>query len=79
MGTYLIAYLATAVVFLAIDAIWLGLVAVGFYKSQLGDLLASPINFTAAAAFYLVYCIGIVIFAISPLRRAVRVLLLRDV
>ncbi|MGF1650998.1 MAG: DUF2177 family protein [Hyphomicrobiaceae bacterium] len=66
MTTYLIAYLATALVFLAIDAIWLGLIATPFYKSQLGDLLASPINFQAAALFYLIYCVGIVIFAVSP-------------
>lgn len=66
----LIAYLATAVVFLAIDSVWLGVVARGFYKDQLGDLLASPINFAAASGFYLIYCVGIVIFAVSPALRS---------
>lgn len=64
--TYLIAYLTTAVTFLAIDAIWLGVVATSFYKSELGHLMADKVNFSAAAGFYLVYCIGIVIFAVAP-------------
>lgn len=64
--TYLIAYLATAVVFLAIDALWLGIVATSFYKTQLGSLMAPKVNFTAAGGFYLMYCIGLVIFAVAP-------------
>ncbi len=74
MSSYLIAYFSTTVVFLAIDAVWLGLVAIGFYKSQLGDLLANPINFPAAAGFYAVYCIGIVIFAVVPALRSGNIL-----
>jgi len=64
--TYLIAYLATAIVFLTIDAIWLGLVATTFYKSMIGHLMADKVNFAAAAGFYLLYCVGIVIFAVAP-------------
>ncbi|MEO0672179.1 MAG: DUF2177 family protein [Pseudomonadota bacterium] len=66
MTAYLIAYVATAVTFLAIDAVWLGVVATSFYKAQLGSLLAERVNFAYAAGFYLVYCVGIVIFAVSP-------------
>lgn len=64
--TYLVAYLATAVVFLAIDAVWLGSVATQMYKSALGHLMADRVNFTAAGVFYSIYCIGIVIFAVAP-------------
>ena len=63
---YAVAYAATAVAFLAIDFVWLGYIARDFYRSQLGDLLADPVNLPAAAVFYLIYVIGVVIFAISP-------------
>ncbi|MEM8785552.1 MAG: DUF2177 family protein [Pseudomonadota bacterium] len=64
--TYPIAYVATTLVFLAIDFVWLTYVAQTFYKSQIGHLLASPFNLPAAGVFYLIYCVGIVIFAVAP-------------
>ena len=64
--TYIVAYFATAVIFLAIDAVWLGTVATGLYKSAIGHLMADKVNFTAAGVFYSIYCIGIVIFAVVP-------------
>jgi uncharacterized membrane protein len=64
--THLVAYLTTAVVFLVVDAIWLGLVANRFYASQLGEMMRSPPDFRIAAGFYAVYVIGIVIFAVAP-------------
>lgn len=70
MTQYIVAYIATAIIFLAIDAVWLGVVATTFYKSELGDLMADNVNFTAAGGFYLMYCVGIVIFAISPALRS---------
>lgn len=63
---YLVAYLSTTFIFLAIDALWLGVVAKNFYAGQLGDLMARKIKFHIAAIFYLVYTIGIVVFAIMP-------------
>ncbi len=66
----LIAYLATLVVFATIDTVWLGVVARDYYRGALGDLLAPGFNLWAALAFYLVYCIGILIFAVLPALRA---------
>ena len=63
---YFTAYISTTVIFLVIDAIWLGVVAKGFYSKHLGDLMADNIKFHVAAAFYLFYTIGIVVFAIRP-------------
>ena len=63
---YLVAYLSTTFIFLAIDALWLGVVAKNFYAGQLGDLMVRNIKFHIAAIFYLVYTIGIVVFAIMP-------------
>jgi len=63
---YLISYISTTLIFLTIDAIWLGVVAKNFYADQLGDLMASEIKFHIAALFYLFYTVGIVVFAIKP-------------
>jgi uncharacterized membrane protein len=59
-------YLIAFVIFLAIDAIWLGLVAPKFYKSQIGHLMAEKPNFIAAGVFYLLFIVGLVYFAIMP-------------
>lgn len=64
--TYVVAYLTTAVVFLAVDAVWLGLVARRFYAEQLGELMKASPDLRIAAGFYAVYVVGIVIFAVAP-------------
>jgi len=55
-------YLLTLVPFIAIDSVWLGLVAPKFYKSQIGFLLAERPNWTAAIIFYLLFIAGMVFF-----------------
>ena len=64
------AYLATLVVFSIVDTLWLGVVARGFYRAELGGLLAPEVKLWAAVLFYLVYSAGIVIFAVLPAIRA---------
>ena len=64
--TYIIAYIATAVVFFGLDFIWLSRVAIGFYKSKIGPLMLEKPNFAAAGIFYLFYIAGIVYFAVAP-------------
>jgi uncharacterized membrane protein len=59
-------YLAALVGFLAIDMIWLGLVARGFYRRQLGFLLADQVNWWAAMSFYLLFVAGVLVFAVAP-------------
>jgi uncharacterized membrane protein len=66
MTKYLIAYLATAIVFFAIDLVWLSRIATDFYQERLGSLLLDKPNMAAAAGFYLIYVIGIVVFAVQP-------------
>lgn len=63
---YVIAYFATAVVFFAIDIVWLSVVASRFYNDALGPLMADPIRLDIAVAFYALYVVGIVIFAVAP-------------
>jgi uncharacterized membrane protein len=61
-----VAYLATAVAFCALDFLWLGYVAKGYYQSQVGALLLEKPNLPVAALFYAVYIAGVVIFAVWP-------------
>lgn len=59
-------YIIAFVIFIAIDAIWLGLVAPKFYKAQIGHLMAEKPNLLAALVFYLVFIVGVVYFVINP-------------
>jgi uncharacterized membrane protein len=62
--TFFALYLISVPVFFIIDMIWLGVIASSFYKNQLGDLM--QISWTPAIIFYLVYLIGLIIFAVYP-------------
>ena len=62
----IMSYILTAIVFFAVDLLWLGLLAKDLYQKYLGDLLAEKVNWTAAIIFYLLFIIGISIFAIYP-------------
>jgi uncharacterized membrane protein len=64
--TFLTLYGIAFLVFLAIDAIWLGLVAPKFYKAQIGHLMAEKPNFIAALVFYLIFIAGLVYFVLIP-------------
>ena len=64
--TYVVAYIATAIVFLGLDALWLSRVALGMYRQELGNLLLDKPNLPIAGAFYLLYVVGIVVLAIVP-------------
>jgi uncharacterized membrane protein len=58
---YLVLYLATLIVIIPIDFLFLGLVAKGFFTSQVGDMLGE-IRPAPAVLFYLLYVVGILIF-----------------
>ncbi|MDQ1281747.1 MAG: hypothetical protein QG630_98 [Patescibacteria group bacterium] len=53
-------------IFFAIDMLWLGVVAKNFYRSQIGSLMKTDINWTAAIIFYLIFIAGLVLFVILP-------------
>ncbi len=59
-------YLLTVPVFFVIDLIWLGVVAKGFYRRHLDFILSPDVNWPAAIIFYLIYIIGIIVFAVVP-------------
>jgi uncharacterized membrane protein len=59
-------YLITLVVFLILDAIWLGLIARRLYQSQIGFIMAKQPKWAAAGIFYLLFVAGVVVFCVSP-------------
>lgn len=63
---YVKLYVCTFVGFLAIDMVWLTLVARGFYRRQLGFLLSDQPNWWAAISFYLLFVAGLLVFAVVP-------------
>ena len=66
MTRHLLTYAATFIALVALDFLWLGVLAKTFYREALGPLMAPSVNFAAAGAFYLLYPIGLVIFAVLP-------------
>ncbi len=70
MGRLLGTYLVSGLVMLAIDAVWLTLMAEPFYRARIGHLLREDgFAVSAAAAFYLLYLLGILLLAQMPARR----------
>jgi len=70
MRAYLVSYVAALVVLLALDSLWLGLIAIDWYRAGIGHLMAEQVNVIAAAVFYLLFPIGVVVFAVVPARDA---------
>lgn len=63
---FVVAYGATALVFLTLDGLWLGTMASRLYRPLLGSLMLEQPDVLAAAAFYLLYLAGVVVLAILP-------------
>lgn len=59
-------YLIALSVFLAIDMVWLTLVAKNFYAKYIGYLMAKNPNLTAAFIFYLIFIAGLIFFVVIP-------------
>ena len=66
MKSFALAFIFTTVVFLALDFMWLGFVAKDFYRTQIGPLLLEKPLLGVAVAFYLIYVVGILTFAVMP-------------
>jgi uncharacterized membrane protein len=68
--TYFISYLAVLVVFGIIDAGWLSTMGNILYRPTLGDILLQNLRIAPALAFYAMYPVGIVVFAVLPALRS---------
>jgi uncharacterized membrane protein len=63
---YILAYIATGLSFAIIDSFWLRNMYVRLYQPEIGEVLMKGIRMTPAVIFYLLYILGIIIFAVSP-------------
>jgi uncharacterized membrane protein len=66
MKNYVLAYIATGLVFAALDAVWLSLTASRLYRPALQEIMADRVHMAPAVAFYLLYILGLIIFAGAP-------------
>ena len=57
---------AVSLSFVALDLIWLGLVASDFYNDNLGPLRAEEVVWSAAILFYVQYLVVVLLFAVLP-------------
>lgn len=57
---------ATAATMLALDLLWLGVIAKGFYARHMGDLLRPDVRWVPALLFYALYVTAVMVFVVSP-------------
>ena len=62
---YALSIVVTAIVFGLLDSSWFRWSLPNLYRPEIGELLG-PLRWTPALAFYVLYVIGIQIFAIRP-------------
>lgn len=63
---YIIGYVTALLTFFLADMAWLSMMVPRFYRPAMGDIALSGVNLPPAIIFYLLYPIGLLIFAINP-------------
>ena len=66
MLKYIAVYLAVFLTLFLVDMLWLRVIAMAWYQQGMGPLLAESPNLWAAALFYLLFPVGLMIFAVLP-------------
>lgn len=66
MFVWITLWFAAAILFLAIDMVWLMWLGRSFYTNEIGALLRQPPNLSAAGFFYILYVTGLMIMVIWP-------------
>ncbi|MEO6037276.1 MAG: DUF2177 family protein [Saprospiraceae bacterium] len=59
-------FLITLAFYATGDLLWLGLIAKGFVRRQVGELMAEKPDWIAAGIFYLIYVTGLLYFCVGP-------------
>jgi len=72
IARYLAAYVGAAVVLAGLDSVWLTLTNEPVYRATLHAVLTNGFRPVPAVLFYLIYLVGVVIFAVRPAIRASR-------
>jgi uncharacterized membrane protein len=66
MAYYVKLYAITLIAFLAIDLVWLGVIAKSMYQKYLGYLMAPEVTWWAAFLFYFLFVVGLLVFVVDP-------------
>ena len=66
MLRYVTAYLSTAAAFVAMDFCWLTVMTPRLYQPDLGPIMLAKPSFPVAVLFYLLFIVGVVVFAVLP-------------
>jgi uncharacterized membrane protein len=67
---FVVSYLVALGAYVVMDAVWLLVTSKPLYRAALGDMLLPNLNAIPAVVFYLVYPIGLLVFAIAPALRS---------
>ena len=65
MQRYAVLYLATIIVLIPVDFLFLGTIANAFFTAEVGDMLGD-VRIAPAILFYLLYVAGILVFVNAP-------------
>jgi len=71
---HLLAYAVAALAFMGLDAIWLTTMTPALYRPALAHLVADRVDVASALAFYAVYLVGMVAFAVEAERASTGIL-----
>jgi len=66
INTFLKLYMATGATLLALDLVWLGVVAKAFYARHMGELMRPQPRWGPGLLFYLLYVAAVVVFVVMP-------------
>lgn len=70
LSTYAKLYAISFVVFMALDLLWLGVIAKGLYAKHVGFLMREQVLWPAAVLFYVLFLVGLLVFVIGPAMEA---------
>jgi uncharacterized membrane protein len=59
-----LAYAVVLLVVVALDAVWLGVLAKDLYRREMGSLMADPVRIVPVVTFYLLYPLALVYLAL---------------
>ena len=68
MTKHLSACLASLLVMVTLDLLWIGVIAKPLYQQGIGHLMAAQPNVGVAVLFYVVYAVGLTVFVVLPQR-----------
>lgn len=66
VGAIVWTYIGSLATFLLLDFAWLGAVARGFYRDQMGSLMRDQVQWTPAFVFYALFVAAILVFVVLP-------------